>query len=616
MGQGLPLLSCSFDGLIHQDGGPQPMRPGSRASARGSQLLCEGRSARHGPLVCSAVGKEIFLYVSESGRKLSVLEGSKGPVTCLLGSGTSLFSGSVDRAVRRWDLETGNNIAELKGHDGSVWCLELIQDMLCSASEDATVICWDLESGARLARLTQHTSPVRCLLDVGGAILSGSDGGTLICWDLKSFEPIAKTEAHTCAITCLLHVERGGSVFSGAADGSITRWNQHCRDAANSLEGHVQWITCLLATEEWLFSGSRDGTIKRWDLETGVLTVSLELGTISLRKPAGFLVATEEGSVCISKMPEGEKFIKVDHEGGSMSFLASNGLFLSASPGGAVGAGSESIGDEERFDVMAHRDGTISLRTTYGTYLSVGATADAGAGVSAIHCDEDIPLDPEKFNHCLIEAHWSGVTCLQMVSGCLMSGAADRSVKLWDPNSGILVASLDSRTGITCLLDTGGALYAGVARGNPLRLPRPSGPFAQANTRSPLPAKVPAAMLRASSARCAAACAAASEADVDASKAGIAECEAPLSPPAVRRGDAAAAAAAPAAAPAAQDLLLGDPRVAERAQLASPPPGAQQRAAQPLAQAGSKLRTVEEPHRPHVMYVPKVIEASRPCPAI
>lgn len=466
MGQG-----CSLGSFVQPDHAP-PVGPSSSSgvSARGRQNVCEGWTARHGTVVCMVAGKEVVAYSSRLGKRVNSMFDPKGPVTCLLSQLNALFTGSVDWAVRRWDLETCQQVFECIGHDGAVWCLAMAEGMLFSSSEDTTIIGWCPSSGSRLTRMKQHTLPVRCLLDVGEALVSGADDGSLICWELQKFEPLATTQAHSSAITCMVRLDDGG-VFTGCADGSISRWAQQCRVSIGPLEGHSQWVTYLLATQEWLFSASRDCTIRRWDLETGALSLCFDLGTISLRHPpCGMLVINDGGGVKLTHTPDEDKFIKVVNEDGTLSLLAHSGRYLTAPLTGRVMAIHDSIGELERFAMLRNSDGTVSMKTSCGSYWTVLPEDNS---VETVMRPEGATSMRERFVASACDPHWGAVTCLALVNGCLMSGSADRSVKLWDPECGVLVASMDARSGITCLLDAGDALWASVARGSLLRLPRP-----------------------------------------------------------------------------------------------------------------------------------------------
>ena len=94
------------------------------------------------------------------------LQGHAGAVMCLDAPSSdqastppsSLFSGSVDHRVCKWDLSAGaTRTATLEGHARSVHCLTLgydgpsgsASDVLFTGSRDHTIKIWDLRTSAR-----------------------------------------------------------------------------------------------------------------------------------------------------------------------------------------------------------------------------------------------------------------------------------------------------------------------------------------------------------------------------------------------------------------------------------------------------------------------------------
>lgn len=449
-------------------------------SARGSQMLCRiqtsgdhvvcaaVRPAEISSVVCATVGKLIFAYSTSTGKKVNTLTGHEGLVTCLAAHGKALFSGAVDKTIRRWDVNAAKVLFTMRGHTGPIWSMLLRKDALFSASDDHCVIRWDPYTGQRQAQFSRHQGPVRVLAGAQETLFSGADDCTIIRWNMKTCDILGEMR-HDAMVTCLLVVD--GALWSGCAGGDIRRWDTRTGEQLASIAAHADWVTCLAHVEGCLVSGGRDRALRRWDDQTGCLLATYDMGTISFRRRGGCLRAQEDGTVCISHVGDDEKFSKHDHADGRVSLRSKSCKFLSASIDGLVSASSEIIGPEQKFDLRDNGDGTVSIRTAHGYYIG---ESQAGR-VRAARCssEDGAPEEDQKFSHCFVESHYSGVTCLLAMEGTLLSGGADRCVKLWDFRSGMLLASLDGRTGVTCLLAADGSLYAGAARGAPLRLPRP-----------------------------------------------------------------------------------------------------------------------------------------------
>ncbi|CAG8717400.1 16607_t:CDS:1, partial [Dentiscutata erythropus] len=91
---------------------------------------------------------------------------------------TLLFSGSVDKTIRIWNIDTGDCLHRLYGHDGTVGTLTLVpqpstdgQDdlyWLVSGSNDTNIFVWDLDQLCSkkpqiIKRLEGHTRAITCL---------------------------------------------------------------------------------------------------------------------------------------------------------------------------------------------------------------------------------------------------------------------------------------------------------------------------------------------------------------------------------------------------------------------------------------------------------------------
>jgi WD40 repeat protein len=70
-------------------------------------------------------------------------------ITCLFDYGNRLFSGSIDRTIKLWDVQTGELQFAYHGHTEKVTCLYLSSGsenevFLFSGAEDKTVRAWDV----------------------------------------------------------------------------------------------------------------------------------------------------------------------------------------------------------------------------------------------------------------------------------------------------------------------------------------------------------------------------------------------------------------------------------------------------------------------------------------
>ena len=80
-------------------------------------------------------------------------------------SNKKLFFGTVDNAVKVYDLETKTIEKSLKGHKDSVWVLQISSDKsyLVSGGSDGLVFIWDLKEGYRIVKRVNFGKNIFCL---------------------------------------------------------------------------------------------------------------------------------------------------------------------------------------------------------------------------------------------------------------------------------------------------------------------------------------------------------------------------------------------------------------------------------------------------------------------
>jgi len=105
-----------------------------------SMALIDGE---HGVLF-GAVGERILQWSLKTGDLLEFsLEGHKANVTCLSVQNHFLFSGSLDRTIRKWNIDNGECLHIYRENNTGVVLLAIDDDLLVSASADRTISCWD-----------------------------------------------------------------------------------------------------------------------------------------------------------------------------------------------------------------------------------------------------------------------------------------------------------------------------------------------------------------------------------------------------------------------------------------------------------------------------------------
>jgi hypothetical protein len=106
----------------------------------------------------------------------------------------------------------------------------------------------------------------------GKRVLTGSSDNTIGVWSLESGALLFQLEGHTDSVRGLLCLRDGKTLISSSDDATIRIWDLPTRSQRQVLRGHENKVrTIALAPDEsWLVSAGKDGTLRIWDLPAGV----------------------------------------------------------------------------------------------------------------------------------------------------------------------------------------------------------------------------------------------------------------------------------------------------------------------------------------------------------
>jgi WD40 repeat protein len=283
--EGVSCLAYSRDGLTlatgHDDGtvrlwdadtGMQrAVLTGHAARVRALAFAPHGRQLASG----GAAG-EVKLWHLPANRLQTTLDGHDGPVTCLAYSldGTTLVSCGADRTVRLWYAEGGTFRRTLQGHADGVSCLAYCPDgrTVASASLDHTVKLWDVGFGSFWATLSGHSGGVTALAysPDGELLVTGGHDGALRLWNAVTAREVATFagpgEGRTLPVCCLAFAPNGWTVASGGAGEGVRVWDVTERRELWCFTEHSGPIRALAYSPDgrWLTAAGADGTVRRW----------------------------------------------------------------------------------------------------------------------------------------------------------------------------------------------------------------------------------------------------------------------------------------------------------------------------------------------------------------
>ncbi|KAJ0240901.1 WD40 repeat-containing protein [Hirschfeldia incana] len=162
---------------------------------------------------------------------LTSLEGHhSGEVTCFIVGGQRLYSGSVDKTIKVWDLNTLECTMTLRQHTDAVTSLLCWDQYLISSSLDGTIKVWaSSENGSlKVTSTRRQEQSVHMLCGMGDAegrpiIFCSHENGTVSVCDLPSFGVRGKMFSTNTVGTVTIGPE--GLLFTGDKSGKLRVWN-------------------------------------------------------------------------------------------------------------------------------------------------------------------------------------------------------------------------------------------------------------------------------------------------------------------------------------------------------------------------------------------------------
>ena len=293
-------------------------------------------------------------------------------------------------AIRHEHFEPGSKLKEMQAHNDMITSLDFdvpFGTMVTSALDD-TVRVWDLNLGRCIGMLEGHQASVRCLQMEDSIVATGSMDASIRLWDLSLAEYSAAKGVNA---TILEDDEEDGEDRSTldererrTSSSSQSRGSNMSECSLISLTAHVAEVTALHLQGDTLVSGSADKTLRQWDLVKGRCVQTLDV-----------LWAAAQASATINPVS------------GDSSNPMPSGSSQWRNPGSRnLDASADFVGALQCFDAA----------------LACG-TADGMVRLWDLRSGQV---------HRSLVGHTGAVTCLQFDETALVTGSADRSIRVCD----------------------------------------------------------------------------------------------------------------------------------------------------------------------------------------
>jgi ribosomal RNA-processing protein 9 len=233
---------------------------------------------KHGPTVHALAASQDGKFVAIGGKDCLVhvydvrqrsiatsFKGHRDAVSCLaFRRGThQLFSGSLDRTIKSWNLDEMCYVESLFGHQDQITGLcSLMRERCISSSRDRTNRLWKIVEESHLI-LRGHTASIDCVaMSTEDLYCSGSQDGGFSLWSVHKKKPTTmKKPAH------------------GRDANGVANWVASC---------------AAMAYTDLVASGSCDGAVKLWKCSNENATLE-EVGQVALKGYVNALAFASSG---------------------------------------------------------------------------------------------------------------------------------------------------------------------------------------------------------------------------------------------------------------------------------------------------------------------------------
>ncbi|NOX45017.1 MAG: WD40 repeat domain-containing protein [Caldiserica bacterium] len=429
----------------------------------------------------SADGARVAIAVAGGRISVVTLPAGDETVTLALGEeitslavspdGALIAAGGIGGKVAIWDARTGREVASFIPFDRDVGVLAFAPDggsLAAAPSAGTELYLYDTETGERVGKFPWNQWGVRCVAfsPDGNLLAIGAGDGIVRVWDRAEHKLLRNLKGTPGPAASLSFTDAGLLVVG--TSGVISRWDPDSWEAVGDLTVSGDMRYHSLAPGNTLLLHPPTGPIEIWDLNKGERTAALGRGrylgrfTAAAFSPDGTLlaVATAEGEIRLWRT-EGweEASVLRDHRGAidALAFAPDGTRLLSG--GGDNRARIWALSDAgwgESLEVLAHAKpiSDVDFSPDGRTFLtaSVDETvrlwdAETGEFIRTLWKPVKVEFIQPLVRDAIYAARFSPDGRL------IAAGSEDKTVRLWDAETGKLLALLRKHRDVVDCVD-------------------------------------------------------------------------------------------------------------------------------------------------------------------
>jgi WD40 repeat protein len=217
--------------------------------------------------------------------------------------GQSIYSGSIDRQVKRWNLESDFPRTRFIGHSERITAIAFSPDgklVATGGTFDFVAKLWEAETGQELGTLDGHSgwitsiafSPDGKVLATGSAGYRGNQPppagstppGEVKLWDVATCKELPPLAGDTSQTMAMAFSPDGKTLLTGAVHETATLWDFADRKPRRiqRIEGSSVNAVAFARDGKTFWTGDNHGQISAWDTESGDLRGHLESHTSNI----------------------------------------------------------------------------------------------------------------------------------------------------------------------------------------------------------------------------------------------------------------------------------------------------------------------------------------------